>query len=130
MPGDIEVRELRTLSVSQDGTAFRIGIRDDNNGEHGLIFPTECLRTLMLSLFRVGDTAFKRVLNDSNARLVYPIESCRLQLVPGTRQLILVLQSSDGFEAAFAMAPDALTQVAEAVLDHACEKANQPFQLN
>jgi hypothetical protein len=34
MTGDIEVRELSSLSVSSDGTAFRIGARDGDGGEH------------------------------------------------------------------------------------------------
>jgi hypothetical protein len=130
MASDIQVRELRTLSVSSDGTAFRIGVRDGEGEEHGLVFPSDALRTLMLSLFRVRDTAFKRLLNDTSARLVYPAESCRLQSVPGTDQLILVLRSSDGFEAAFAIAPEALAGLAELVRERAPQGEDLPLRFN
>lgn len=130
MSGDIEVRELRTLSVSSDGDAFRIGARDSDGNERGLVFPSECLKTLLLSLFRAGDTAFKRLLNDPTARLVYPVEDCRLQTVPKTNQLVLILRTADGFEAAFAIPPDVLVQLAEAVLERAARTKAQPLLLN
>ena len=59
MAGDIDVSELRSLSVSQDGTAFRIGLADRNRQEVGVVLPSEALKVLMLSLFRVGGTVFK-----------------------------------------------------------------------
>ena len=116
MSADIAVRELRTLSVSADGTAFRIGMGDDAGSEIGLVSRSDALQALMLSLFRAGDVAFKRLLDDASARLVYPVETCGVQLVPGTTQLVLALRTTDGFEAAFAVAPETLGALAELVL--------------
>lgn len=129
MSRDIEVGELRTLSVSADGSAFRIGLVDGDGGDVGLMFPSDALRTLMLSLFRVGDTAFKRLLNDESARLVYQAESVRLQAAPGSDLSILVLRTPDGFEAAFALDPKALTALAAGAKDETVKRM-APLRLN
>ncbi len=130
MSHDIEVCELRALSVSADGTAFRIGLADSDRRDVGLVFPSDALKALMLSLFRVGDTAFKRLLNDDSARLVYPAETCRLQAASGMDgRIILVLQSADGFEAAFALAPETAAGLARAI-DEARPTTAEPVRLN
>ena len=130
MTDEIEVHELRTLAVSSDGTAFRIGCKTVDDAEYGLVFRSDTLRALMLSLFRAADTAFKRLLDDPSARLVYPVTGCRLQSAAGGGQNVLVLQSADGFEAAFALAPETLAQLAEVVMAHTSDTCPHPLHLN
>jgi hypothetical protein len=117
-------------SWSSDGTAFRIGLRDADGREAGLVFPSDAVKALMMSLFRVGDTAFKRLLNDDTARLVYPIENARLQASPGTDRLILVFTTTDGFEAAFAVEPKVLLDIAMQAHAHSGLKAKLAHKPN
>lgn len=130
MAGDVDVRELKTLAVSGDGSSFRMGVRDASGRDVGLVFPTDAVRTLMLSLFRVGDTAFKRVVNDDSARLVYPVDTCKLQSVPGADRLILVLATADGFEAAFYIDRETLASVASSALEHMQDNPEPRRSLN
>lgn len=123
---DVTVAELTTLSVAPDGSAFRMGLRDVNGTDASLVFPSDAVKSLMMSLFRVGDTAFKRILNDDSARLVYPIDDYKLQWAPGTDRLILVLRTPDGFEAAFAVSPMALKSMAKQVKAHEKAQSVQP----
>jgi hypothetical protein len=130
MTHDVDVRELTTLSVAPDGGAFRMGVRDAQGRDVGLIFPTDAIRALMMSLFRVGDIAFKRVMNDDSARLVYPVGECRLQSSPGTDLLILIVKTPDGFEAAFAIAPSDLKSLATLAREHVSAAAKRRTILN
>jgi hypothetical protein len=130
MTDDVDVRELTTLSVASNGGAFRMGVRDANGRDVGLVFPTDSIRSLMMSLFRVGDVAFKRIMNDNSARLVYPTGACRLQSSPGTDQLILIMTTTDGFDAAFTIAATDLKQLARQASEHAAAAAEQRSVLN
>lgn len=109
MARDLVVQELKSLLVAPDGAAFRLGLRDLQGKDAGVIFPSDAIRALLLSLFRAGDTAFKRLLNDDSARLVYPAVACTLEALPGTGRVMLIMRSDDGFEAAFAIDPRALS---------------------
>ena len=80
--------------------------------------------------FLVGDTAFKRLINDESARLVYPVERCQLQQVPASEQLILVMKTPDGFEAAFAIDPALLARIATQALDHVAAAPHDAARLN
>ena len=86
---DIEVAGLTTLKVSQDGTSFRMGVRTQEGRETALVFPSDTLKSLLISLFHASDTAFKRQMNDNHVKLVYPIDDFELQAAVEDDRLIL-----------------------------------------
>ena len=53
MSDDVEVKTLKSLSVAQDATSFRIGLTGAQDRDYGLVFLSEALNVLMMSLFRL-----------------------------------------------------------------------------
>lgn len=115
---DIEVRDLTTLKVSEDGSCFRLGIRKSDGQDAGLVFPSEALKALLMSLFRAANDAFQRQTDDPNVKLVYPIDDFELQAAVQDERLILTLRTQDGFDASFALQPNTLVVMASMARMH------------
>src|SRR5262245_4240467 len=118
MAEDIVGCELTDFWVSEDGRAFRLGVRDQNGSVRAVVLPSDALKSLMMSLFKIADTAMKRLYRDDGIRLVYPIEDYALESACGSERLILTLRTADGFEASFAVQPDDFLSMAISVSDH------------
>lgn len=127
---NIEVTELTALTVAPDGSTFRLGVRTRDEGACGLVFPSEAIQALMLTLFRAGDIAFRRILKDEDARVVYPVQRTEARSVPGSDGLVLVLATPDGAEVAFHFSPQDLARLVETVRTHLASKLAAPGKFN
>ncbi|MEM7748814.1 MAG: hypothetical protein AAF346_11215 [Pseudomonadota bacterium] len=118
MVQQFEVQDVRNLAVSPDGSRFNIRVRDVDGEDTSIVFPSEALKSLLMSLFRVADTAFRRQLDDESARLAYPVYDFELQAAKEEERLILTLKTRDGFDASFAVEPGMIVMMAAMARQH------------
>ena len=113
-----DVDSVKNLAVSSDGSRFNILVRGKDGEDKAIVFPSDALKSLLMSLFRVADTAFRRQLDDDNAKLAYPVHDFELQTAKDAECLILTLKTRDGFDASFAIEPGMIGIMAAMARQH------------
>ena len=108
---------LTTWSVSHDGSRVRLGFADHDGKSCRIDLPMEAMSALLLTLPRILQCALE-ARNDGSDRIVHPLGGWQLERAAEPGELILTLRTSEGFEVAFAMAPDQLAAMAEAGQDY------------
>ncbi len=97
---EITAAALTTFEVAPDGGQVRIGAQDAAGSPVSFVLPTDCLRTLIMTLPRMMSMALRAQSRDSSLRLTYPIGHFRLEQSTHEKQ-ILTLATPDGFEVSF-----------------------------
>jgi len=110
-----EVAEgLTSWSVSGDGERVRLGFEDGVGRLRRLDLPFDAVSALLLTIPRMLRAALQ-VRGDPSARVVQPLGAWNLERAAGSGCLILTLSAPGGFDVAFAVAPDQLAAMGEAV---------------
>ncbi len=111
--GELVGEALTTWSVSHDGSRVRLGFADRDGEPCRIDLPMEAMSALLLTLPRILQCALE-ARDDGRDRIVHPLGGWQLEQATEQGELILTLRTSEGFDVAFALAPDQLAAMAEA----------------
>jgi hypothetical protein len=98
----IECAELTTWAVPTDGSHVRMEFKDAKGKSQKIIASIEVVSSLLMTFPRMLQTALDARSSDSSLRVVQRLGDWRIEEAEGNSDLILRLETRDGFEVAFA----------------------------
>jgi hypothetical protein len=125
---DINVTSLITCQIAADGSSVRLVFEAKDGQAASLILPIHCIQQLLMTLPHAASKAIRARHGDDTLRLVFPLGDWKLERAAGASELILTLNTPDGFEVAFSMDHNAIAQMSRAAkLDAAAPSQNQAY---
>jgi hypothetical protein len=112
---DIAVAELTTCRVSRDGECIQLLFVDQEGQPGSLTLTIDGISALIMTLPALANAALRAQHGDSSRRIVYTLDKFRLEAARGCGSRILTLKTPDGFEVAFALAPETAEQLHAAI---------------
>jgi hypothetical protein len=109
--GTIHATALTTFTVAPDGASVSIGVADAAGETSALVLPASCLQSLVMTLPEMAQQALRRKYANPALRLVFPVESWRLETSGSAERLILTFVTADGFRASFALFAAELAEI-------------------
>ena len=109
---EISGTSLTTCQVAPDGSAIRLNFKSACGQPASLTLPIKCIQQLLMTLPQAASMAIRAKYGDDTLRLIFPLGDWRLEKASGAGELILTLNTADGFEVAFSLAKDAIRQMA------------------
>ena len=103
---EIVGKALTTCQVDSTGDSFRIVMEDADGRPASVVLPTDCLRSLLMTLPNVIEQALKARYRDDTLKVVYPMGGFSLQAAAGSDSRILTMTTPDGFRVSFALSPE------------------------
>lgn len=103
---EIVGKALTTCQVDSTGDSFRIVMEDTDGRPASVVLPTDCLRSLLMTLPNVIEQALKARYRDDTLKVVYPMGGFSLQAAAGSDSRILTMTTPDGFRVSFALSPE------------------------
>jgi hypothetical protein len=100
---EVHASHLTDLELSTDGSYFVMRGVDSDNVCWALRIPSECLQQLILTLPNLALGAMRRQYKDETLRVVYPADSCVIELASDQHTFILTLGTRDGFHVSFGL---------------------------
>ncbi len=100
---EIVGKALTTCQVDPSGDSFRLGLEDADGRPASLVLPTDCLRSLLMTLPQLIEMALKARYRDDTLKLVYPMGGYSLEAAAGSDSTILTMTTPDGFRVSFAL---------------------------
>jgi hypothetical protein len=94
----IVAKTLGRLELAKNDSRVFLEVVSEDGVVTGLSFPTDCLKSLIMTLPQIMRRALRSEHGDDSLRLVYPAKDIRIEqsTVPDT--LIATFATSDGFE--------------------------------
>ncbi len=117
----IDVQDLLRYEASEDGETVRLVVVS-GGAQVALSFPLMCLSRLMLTLPRMINKVVQRRNNNPSLRVVYPLETLRVEMAPDLRTRILTLRTPDGFDISFTAGPDKYREIHAVIEGNAGEQ--------
>jgi hypothetical protein len=113
MSTSIEITGLTRFETGEDGASISLLAEDISGHSVRLVFPTDVLSSLTMTLPKMLTTAIQRRRNDPSARLVYPLAAFKMELSTDLSTRILTLMTPDGFTVSFAVSDDQFRELAQ-----------------
>jgi hypothetical protein len=110
-------RTLTNFQVDSTGDSFRLNFEAIDGQPASVTLPVECLNSLLMTLPRLLEQALKTKYRDDSLKLVYPTGGWALEAAVGSNQLILTLNTPDGFKVSFALSPEDADGLASSLAD-------------
>jgi hypothetical protein len=98
---------MTTCEVANDGLAVRLRFVDASGQQCVIALPIDCLSSLLMTLPGLATAALRAQRGDPSLRIVYPLETFRLESVAGDPVTILTLATAGGFEVSFGLRQEA-----------------------
>lgn len=114
---EIVGKALTTCQVDPTGHSFRIVMEDADGRPASVVLPTDCLRSLLMTLPNVIEQALKARYRDDTLKIVYPMGGFSLQAAAGSDSRILTMTTPDGFKVSFALSPEDAGGLAMSLVD-------------
>ena len=125
---DISCTSLTTCQITADGSAIRLVFEGADGQPASLTLPIGCIQQLLMTLPHAASKAIRAKHRDETLRLVFPLGDWKLEQAAGVSELILTLNTPDGFEVAFSLGHDAIAEMSRAALSGAdASAADQPY---
>jgi hypothetical protein len=118
---DISGTSLITCQIAADGGAVRLIFEAADGRPASLTLPIQCIQQLLMTLPHAASKAIRAKHRDDTLRLVFPLGGWKLEEVGGGSELILTLQTPDGFEVAFSLRRDAIAQISRTAAESMSE---------
>lgn len=112
MSSHLKVQALAGCEVSSDGQTISLSMSGSGGDSLCLQLTPDQVGSLAMTLPRLLSAALKAKYADPSLRFVFPLGQCDLEETPGRSEVILSLQSTDGFEVCFCVHPDVLRDLA------------------
>ena len=100
---DVDVRELTTYQISDDGQSVVLKLVDDAGNPASLRFKISELGNLVMTLPSLIEVALRRQYRDTSLRFAYPMGSWSIEEASDPASLIVTLRTKDGFGVSFSM---------------------------
>lgn len=100
---NIDVKELTTYHISEDGQTVALRVEDEAGAEASLRFKISELGNLVMTLPSLIEATLKRQHRDTLFRFAYPVGSWSVEEAADPGSLIVTLRTQDGFGVSFAM---------------------------
>lgn len=101
---DIDVREMTTFHISEDGKSVVLKLTDHAGNPTSLKFQIADLGNLVMTLPGLIEAALRRQYRDTALRFAYPMGSWSIEQASDAASLIVTLRTKDGFGVSFSMA--------------------------
>ena len=112
MSSEVRVQTLSGCEVSGDGQTISLSMSGSGGDTVCIHLTPDQVGSLAMTLPRLLSAALKAQYADPSLRFVFPLAQCDLEQSPGRAEMILSLQSTDGFEVCFCVHPDVLRDLA------------------
>ena len=99
----IQARQLTTFQVAPDGRSVALNVTDEHAEPATLVFPSECLNELLMTLPDIVHRALRLRFRDESMRVVYPVGTWDVERGQTAGQLIVTLRTPDGFAVSFSL---------------------------
>ena len=109
----IDIKSLAKFEIGEDGISISLLVEDISGRSVRLVFPTEVLSSLTMTLPQMLTAAIQRRRNDPSARLVYPLAESKTELSTDFSTRILTLKTPDGFTVSFAVSEQQLREIGQ-----------------
>jgi hypothetical protein len=116
-PSEIDVGLLTTHQVAPDGSVICLNIETAGGRPITLRMPSFCVEQLLMTLPHLLSKALQARHGDVSLRAVFPLGDWRLEAAAGSKDYILTMSTSDGFEVAFALSAPTITRMMFAMED-------------
>jgi len=100
-PDQINVRLLASCQVASDGSAICLKFEDADGRPVALRLPQACIQQLVMTLPHLLSKALLAQHGDQSLRAVFPLSDWRLEVAAGSKNFILTMRTTDGFEVSF-----------------------------
>jgi hypothetical protein len=100
-PDQINVRSLAACQVASDGSAICLKFEAADGRPVELRLPQACLQQLVMTLPHLLSKALLAQHGDQSLRAVFPLSDWRLEVAAGSKNFILTMRTTDGFEVSF-----------------------------
>jgi hypothetical protein len=100
---EIDVKQLTTCSIRDAGETISLGVLDQSGNEISLKFSFHHTQALSMTLPHLLSRALVAQTGDRNARFVFPLGGWTLEDPKDGRNVLLSLQTEDGFRVSFAL---------------------------
>jgi len=100
---NIDVKELTTYTISEDGETVALKLKDETGAETALKFKLTELGNLVMTLPGLIEAALRRQYGDASFRFAYPVGSWSVEQAMDPGALILTLRTQDGFGVSFSL---------------------------
>lgn len=123
---EILVRELTTCELTLDGDQFRLGYIDWKGEACFLILPSDCLKSLVMTLPQAMERVLQIRYRDAALRLVFKAKGLRIELASDRKTFITTLTTQDGFSASFALDDEQMISFGDALAAREAAMATAP----
>jgi hypothetical protein len=127
---DISITSLIKCQIAPDGGSVRLVFEGADGHPASLTLPIQCIQQLLMTLPHAASKAIRARHRDDTLRLVFPLGDWKLEQAAGASELILTLNTPDGFEVAFSMGQDAIAQMSRAARSDAAAPSQNQAYLN
>jgi hypothetical protein len=125
---DISGTSLITCQIAPDGSLVRLVFKAADGQPASLTLPIQCIQQLLMTLPHAASKAIRARHRDDTLRLVFPLGDWKLEQAAGASELILTLNTPDGFEVAFSVGQDVIAQMSRAARSNTpTPSRNQPY---
>ena len=125
---DISITSLIKCQIAPDGGSVRLVFEGADGQPASLTLPIQCIQQLLMTLPHAASKAIRARHRDDTLRLVFPLGDWKLEQAAGASELILTLNTPDGFEVAFSVGQDAIAQMSRAARSNTpTPSRNQPY---
>ncbi len=114
---EIDVRSMTTHRVAPDGSVICLNFENAGGRPMALRLPSLCVAQLLMTLPRLLSKALQAQHGDGSLRVVFPLGDWRLETAAGSKDIILTMSTSDGFEVAFALSAPTIARMRSAMED-------------
>ena len=104
--------------VSPDGARVRMTITGADGVPIGVVLPAASLSTLAMTLPAIIEQSLRRQHRDPSLKLVYPLAGWSVEAAAGSGDLIVTMETPDGFKVAFAATPAELEEIGAVAAAH------------
>ena len=130
VPNEIDVASLTTCDVAPDGHYVRLHFEDALGRPAALRLTSDRVQQLLMTVPGLLSRALQARHRDDSVRAVFPLHQWRLETAAGSKDFILTLITSDGFEVAFSLSARAIVRIRSAIDEHHSNAAQGPTLLS
>lgn len=110
----LDIEDLLRYETNEDGTTINLVVMSGGT-PLALTFTVTSLSRLLLTLPRMIDRVVQKHSNNPGLRVVYPLETFRVEMAPDGQTRILTLKTPDGFDVSFTADPDKYREIYQTV---------------
>jgi hypothetical protein len=122
----ISVRELTNCELTVDGNHFQLGFIDGEGKACFLSLPSDCLKSLIMTLPQAMERALQIRYRDNSLRLVFRAHRLRIELASDRETFIATLTTQDGFAVSFTLDDAQMLSFADALAAREAAAATAP----